>query len=154
MDVVGYFYNFFSLEDTIQTVCGTLGREYPSHERIANVRVFINGKQPTHIELHGSCIAQWLPILHDYFCGICDEYFLDRYDFFSRPSIVHFMKDVVPRYEVDEERAALIDKDKKTFPPQVIIAFEPFDEKVSISDLDSFFKFIKLFFSFYRGGCA
>ena len=61
MDIIEYVYNFFSRGDYVQHVFGQYDREYPNHERIANLRVTINDKEPSHGNLHHPLIAQWLP---------------------------------------------------------------------------------------------
>lgn len=110
MDIVAYCYNFFSLEDLIQPVCGMLEREYPSHERLANIRIFINGKQRGHTELHHPDLARWLPYFHDHFIL---HQCLNNKDLFLMPAIVYFEKNNAPRYEIDTQRQNLIDRDKR-----------------------------------------
>ncbi len=61
MDVIEHVYNFFSRGDYVQQVLGLYTREYPSHERIANLRIIINDKEPGHCKLYHPFIARWLP---------------------------------------------------------------------------------------------
>ncbi len=61
MDVIEHVYNFFSRGDYIQQVFGSYAREYPQHERIANLRITIKDREPSHGNLHHPLIAQWLP---------------------------------------------------------------------------------------------
>src|SRR5437762_9800343 len=60
MDMIRYCYNFFSFDDLVQPVLGMFEREYAPHERIANVRVVINGKEPDHTDLHNVVVGKWL----------------------------------------------------------------------------------------------
>lgn len=105
MDRIEYFYNLFSFEDYIQPVLGFFQREYPPHERIANIRVTINNKEPTHEELHSPLVGQWLPFLHEFLTTSTPSFD------FTKPGIIHFADNTKPFYEIDKERKQLLEKD-------------------------------------------
>ncbi len=111
MSVIHYLYNLFSFEDLIQTVLGISGREYPEHKRIANLRVFINGKEPSHSELHHTLIGKWLPYLHQHF----KRYLADQgiVGYISEPCIVFFAHDKAPEYVLDTNRTELLERDRQ-----------------------------------------
>jgi len=107
MDVITYFYNLFSFEDMVQPVFGSFTREYSMHPRIANITVTIDGKSPSHCQLHDPLIATWLPSLHTVL-----EKQTQPYPFsFGQPGIVHFCCGVSPRYEIDTQRKIRIKQD-------------------------------------------
>lgn len=109
MDVIMYVYNFFSFEDLIQPVLGISQRLFPVHKRIANLRVFIDGKEPGHSSLHDPIIAQWLPFIHQQF-----KQYLRQRDIFNtiaEPSIIYFDHTKAPEYASDIKRDELIDRD-------------------------------------------
>jgi hypothetical protein len=60
MHTIRHLYNFYSSGDQVQTVFGLFGRTYAHHERIANIHVTIDNKQPSHQELHHDLIARWI----------------------------------------------------------------------------------------------
>ena len=64
MDKIDFMYHFFSYADLVQPVLGLFGREYPSHERIANIRTLINDKNPLHSQLHNPLVAKWICMFH------------------------------------------------------------------------------------------
>jgi len=105
MDVIMYLYNLFSLEDLIQTVFGMSQRVYPVHKRIANMRVFIDGKEPGHTALHDPIIAQWLPLIHQQFKQYLRE--RDIFNTIAEPSIIYFDHAEAPQYAYDETRNTL-----------------------------------------------
>lgn len=111
MNAIHYLYNLFSLEDLVQTVLGISGREYPEHSRIANMRVFINGKEPNHSDLHHAIIGKWLPYLHLHF----KKYLKDQgiIEYISEPCIAHFSHDKAPEYIFDINRTELLEKDRQ-----------------------------------------
>jgi hypothetical protein len=101
MHYINYFYNFFSFADIIQPVFGGFERVYPSHERIYNISVTINGKEPSHSELHAPTIARWLPFFHELFhrsANITD-------------AIAHFSDEKLLQFEIDYEREQLLAED-------------------------------------------
>lgn len=107
MDTIEYFYNFFSYNDAIQPVFGAYEREiHPQHERIANIRMVIDGRSPDHSELHDPCVAEWIHDIHT---------FLTNYETFSffEPGLIHFFSDGPPEYFIDTERAILRFQDQQ-----------------------------------------
>jgi hypothetical protein len=107
MNVIDYFYNFFSFNDLIQRVLGDYDREVlPAHGRIANIRIIINGQNPSHSELHHKCIAQWIYSIHDMLCP------QDWFDFCS-PGVLSFSDLQPPTYSLDRERETLRERDRR-----------------------------------------
>ncbi|HLC06664.1 MAG TPA: alpha/beta hydrolase [Candidatus Babeliales bacterium] len=111
MNTIHYLYNLFSFEDIIQTVFGVSLREYPEHKRIANLRVYINGKEPDHAGLHHTLIGKWLPYLHQHFKQHLQDQGIVGY--ISEPSIVYFASDKAPEYVFDVNRTALLERDRQ-----------------------------------------
>ncbi|PKN03820.1 hypothetical protein CVU75_00165 [Candidatus Dependentiae bacterium HGW-Dependentiae-1] len=105
MNVIAYFYNLFSFEDFVQPVFGFFERIYPEHPRIANLRVFLNGKQPGHSELHDPLVGQLIPhlpaFLHANKCTL------------SAPGIIYLTTDAAPTYKADTDRERLLQRDKQ-----------------------------------------
>jgi len=111
MDVIYYVYNLFSFEDLIQTVLGISLREYPQHRRITNMRVFIDGKEPDHSNLHHPLIGTWIPYLHYYY-----KHFLKDNGIMhtiGKPSIVYLTNDTIPKFILDTQRIELLDRDRR-----------------------------------------
>lgn len=111
MKVILYLYNLFSFEDIIQTVLGVSSREYPTHKRIANLRVVVNGKEPDHAGLHQALIGKWLPYLHQYFKQHLQS--MNIMNHISEPSIVYFNDNKAPEYMHDMRRNELLDRDRQ-----------------------------------------
>ena len=111
MNIIHYVYNLFSFEDLIQTVLGISGREYHEHNRIANLRVFINGKEPSHSGLHDALVGKWLPYLHQHFKKYLSSNGIVGY--ISEPCIVYFADGKVPEYIFDVNRTELLDRDRQ-----------------------------------------
>jgi len=111
MTIVHYFYNLFSFEDLIQPVCAIFEREYQRHERIANIRVFINSKEPDHAGLHNPLVAQWIPHIHEQFTTYITT--THNAQDISHPSIIYLNENTQPYYAIDTNRKELIDKDIK-----------------------------------------
>jgi hypothetical protein len=111
MSVIHYLYNLFSFEDLIQTVFGVSLREYPEHRRIANLRVFVNGKEPDHAGLHQGVVGKWLPYLHQHFKQHLQDQGITTH--ISEPSIVYFANDKAPEYVFDVNRTALLERDRQ-----------------------------------------
>ncbi len=109
MTIIKYFYNMFSFSDLVQPVFGIFKREFPAHERIANLFIMINGKEPSHSDLHSPFIAYWLPHLAEKFrhngIGNFDQFT------FEKPGIIHFYTDKTPLYQIDELRSARQQRD-------------------------------------------
>lgn len=111
MNVIHYVYNLFSFEDLIQTVLGISGREYPEHRRIANLRVFVNGKEPHHAGLHHALVGKWLPYLHQHFKQyLRGNGIIGR---ISEPCIVYFADNKAPEYIFDINRTELLERDRQ-----------------------------------------
>lgn len=102
MNAVTYFYNLFSYNDYVQPVFGFFDREYPQHDRIANICITINGKEPRHAEMHHPLIAQWIPSIHEDLSAQALSGF-DKFTF-AQPGIIHFNDAELPTYELDPER--------------------------------------------------
>jgi len=111
MNVIHYLYNLFSFEDLIQTVLGVSGREYPEHRRIANLRIFIDGKEPNHSGLHHALVGKWLPYLHRHFKQHLQDHGIAGR--ISEPSIVYFYHDKAPEYIFDVNRTELLERDRQ-----------------------------------------
>ena len=105
MNIISYFYNLFSFEDLIQPVLGMFEREYSQHERIANIRITINNKEPNHTQLHNPLVGQWLPTLHKLLITFQD------FDF-KIPGIIHFAENKKPIYVPDKRREQLLQRDR------------------------------------------
>lgn len=99
MDIVGHVYNLFSFNDRVQPVLGFFGREYQPHDRIANIKVIINGYEPRHGTLHHPIIAKWLPLIPNQLA----ESGAQGFQFFSckNPGIIHFHHSEPPYYRID-----------------------------------------------------
>ncbi len=102
MNIITHFYNFFSFNDLIQPICGFFGREYPSHDRIANIAITINGKEPGHTALHDPIIALWIPSIHKTLSELYYENFEEC--IFNQPLSIDFTKDCSPKLTVDQNR--------------------------------------------------
>ncbi len=111
MTTITYFYNFFSFNDFIQPIFGFFGREYPSHDRISNICITINGEAPIHTNLHHPLIANWLPAIHENLAALKLAGF-ELFDF-KKPAIIHFSEKTIPRYEVDISRMKKLKRDKR-----------------------------------------
>lgn len=105
MNVIKNFYNLFSFEDFVQPVFGFFERTYPEHEHTANIRIFINGKEPGHSELHDPLVAQLLPHL--------PAFLQAQEQKMQTPSIIYVEKDAVPKYQIDRDRKRLLQRDKQ-----------------------------------------
>lgn len=110
MDVVEHVYNFFSYNDFVQPVLGLFKREYPQHDRIANIRITINGVQPAHSLIHDPEIAHWIPLIHE---GLATKgvHGFDSFQF-GVPGLMHFCSDQHVCYTVDVRRSELCHKDR------------------------------------------
>ncbi len=102
MAIINYVYNFFSYADIFQTVHGFYQREFPEHERIANLCVTIDGKEPGHRTMRHPTVGKWLLWLHEQTRSPENNGFENFR--FGQPGVVHFYRDQPPRYEIDYER--------------------------------------------------
>ena len=105
MDVIGSLYNLFSFEDFVQPVFGFFERIYPEHPRIANFRIFLNGKEPGHSELHDPLVGQLIPHLPAFlYANKCP---------LSAPGIIYLTQNSLPVYKTDTDRERLLQRDKQ-----------------------------------------
>jgi hypothetical protein len=109
MEVIKYVYNFISFEDIIQPVVGFFAREQPCHERIANVRITINGKEPDHTNLHHEIIGKWLPYLDQLLHSNEKQNFAEN--IYNTPGIIHFSEHKAPWYSHDNNRIGALERD-------------------------------------------
>jgi len=109
MNVVNYFYNLFSFEDLIQPVCALFEREYQKHERIANIRVFLNDKEPDHALLHHPLVAQWIPCIHQQFTEFIQSH--NTTHDISHAGIIYLYNNKHPIYKIDDKRKELLERD-------------------------------------------
>jgi hypothetical protein len=108
MEIIEYFYNLFSFKDLVQPVLGYFHRTYPPHERIANIRILINDKQPDHTTIHHPALGRWLPNLHEMLThNECSPAFA-----FHIPGVIDFYDTIKPRYTLDIDRDTLLEKDR------------------------------------------
>lgn len=116
MHVIEKFYNLFSFADDVQPVFGIFGRTFFLHDRVANLSIQINGKEPNHSQIHHEIVGRDL-------LGI-DECFSQKTtkrsrrlqsDSFSfvHPGKLYFFDEVEPQYEYDYQREELIAQDEK-----------------------------------------
>lgn len=98
MNVINRFYNLYSFEDKVQPVLGFYERTYPHHPRIANIRVFVECKEPSHKELLTTMIASWLPKMHE---DLAKEKIGNFHHFdFSSPGVIYFSAGI-PFYGIE-----------------------------------------------------
>ena len=109
MNTIKTFYNVFSLEDIVQPVFGMYQRTYPQHSRIANLRIFINEKEPTHYKIHSPILAKWLPSLIFKHIKNKNETF-SSFDY-EKPGIINIYNNSEPTYEIDTNRKELLEED-------------------------------------------
>jgi pimeloyl-ACP methyl ester carboxylesterase len=105
MTTINYCYNLFSFEDLVQPVFGMFDREHAPHERIANIRVVINGKEPDHSGLHDPLVATWLPYLHDIISNSAIA--------LQEPGVIFFSCTTAPVYKWDNNRNDLVERDRR-----------------------------------------
>jgi pimeloyl-ACP methyl ester carboxylesterase len=103
MDAIDFCYNLFSFEDLIQPALGMFGREHAPHERIANIRIFINGKEPGHSDMHHELLGTWLPELHT----LVTHYGIKL----SEPGVIYLDDTKAPVYMLDTTRKELLERD-------------------------------------------
>ena len=111
MNMIQNFYNLFSFSDFIQPILGVCDRQFPPHERIANIRITIDSKEPNHSELHAPAVGTWLPFIHEQLAENKIGNFAS-FDF-EQPGIIHFFGDRNPAYSIDLERDTLIEEDRQ-----------------------------------------
>lgn len=99
MQHIDYFYNLFSFNDFVQPILGFFGREYPPHDRIANIRIMINDQEPDHSSLHDIIIGKWISHIHIK----CENFHKDTI-LFGQPGVLYFFSEKPPFYEQDTKR--------------------------------------------------
>lgn len=67
MDVLEVLYNLFSFNDTVQNIFD-YKRVFKYQPGIVNMRVLLDGAEPTHTTIHSPIIAAWLPMLEQIPC--------------------------------------------------------------------------------------
>jgi hypothetical protein len=110
MRVINNVYNIISFEDMVQPVVGFFEREQPLHERIANIRITIDGKEPDHAELHNTIVGKWFIYLDQ--CLHTEERGNFVHFLFDKPGVIHFHTDREPIYEIDTDWSKRIERDK------------------------------------------
>ena len=108
METIGYLYNMFSFNDFVQPVFGMYKRQYPNHPKIANLRIVINGKEPTHGKLHCATSAMWIPEIHNY---ISEKKGSFKNFSYEKSGIIYLYDKKEPEYKVDKEIDQLLKKD-------------------------------------------
>lgn len=106
MRSINYLYNIFSFNDFVQPILGLYHRTYPTQERVANIRIFINDEEPHHCTIQDQALACALPDLHDY---------LTQYhggSIFEHPGIVRIHTNEMPSFKIDICHDALLKKDE------------------------------------------
>lgn len=106
MRIIKKVYNLFSFEDMVQPILGFFGREFPKHPSIANLRVFINSREPSHKELASPLIARWIPHMHEELAKKKEGNF-DQFDF-TYPGVIHFYTSGTPRYYIEPTRKEIV----------------------------------------------
>ena len=108
METIGNLYNMFSFNDFVQPVFGMYKRQYPRHPRIANLRILINDKEPTHRNLHCSTCAMWLPKIHNY---VIEKKGSFKSFSHEKSGIIYLYDKKNPEYKIDEKIEELLKKD-------------------------------------------
>jgi len=86
MNVIEKLYNLYSLNDGWQTFWG-YKRVFQEHPNIFNIHAFVNGKEPTHSEMHAPTIGTWIMYLPELL--------------HHNRSVIHFLTDESPTIEND-----------------------------------------------------
>lgn len=101
MRVITQLYHCFSFEDMVQPVLGMFERTLPEHERIKNIRIFVENKEPDHANLHHPVVARWIRSV--------GETLREKKD--SQPHLIRFFDDNFPQFELDLERERMLERD-------------------------------------------
>lgn len=109
MNVIDYFYNFYSLTDMIQPVLGMYQRVYPPLKNVVNVRTMINFFPPDHFQIHNQLIGRWIPFIHENLA----QKKLGNFDKFSfeKSALINFRSNGFPIYKHDHAHRALLEQD-------------------------------------------
>lgn len=111
MNIINYIYHLFSFADLVQPVFGFFERQFDTHERIANLLLFINDQEPGHSELHHPLVGKWLLSLHRSL-ELDKIGNFEQFNFLS-PGIIYLNSNTLPLYKIDLNRNFLIEQDKK-----------------------------------------
>lgn len=133
MTVIDYVYNLFSFEDLIQPVFALFDREYQTHERIANLRLFLNNKEPDHTNLHHPIVAQWIPFIHEKFVNYLNIELKNNN--LSLSTIIYLCDHQEPRYIFDEKRQELLERDIRLSLMMLNTLQASFDRKKQINNI-------------------
>ncbi len=112
MAVIQSLYHLFSFGDPIQPIFGLFTREFRSSDRVANLRVYVDERQPDHTMLHSPVIGRWLHKIHDQLAheGIGS---FEQFSF-QQPGIIRFYSESTPIYEHrDDARGKLRAEDSQ-----------------------------------------
>ncbi len=112
MSVIRYVFNFFSFSDRVQSVFGFFQYEYPPHDRIANIRISLNGLGTSHSEAHDPIIGKWLPHLERLLLDNDPEHPSFSNFNFKQEGIIHFVDNRPPIFAFDTEREFLREIEK------------------------------------------
>ena len=103
MDKIESLYNFFSLNDFVQSVAGFFKRTYTKQKDIFNIRLRINRNEPTHSQLHDTIVAKHIPDI------IFNNVFKNLYS--NNEPIVDLFTDKNFKHENDDQREFLLEED-------------------------------------------
>jgi len=106
MDIIENLYNLFSFNDTVQNIFD-YKRVFEHQPGIMNMRVLVNGREPTHTDIHSATIAAWLPVLEHVLC--CDQ------------GLIKFYSKKMPEVVFDSEFEKLLAADKPINFPALFI---------------------------------
>lgn len=111
MHIIKNLYHFFSFNDFVQPVFGIFERQFPPHERIANIRLLIDNKEPHHSELRSPIVAHWFLAIHE----DLNHRSIGNFEHFSfeTPGIVYLYTEQPPLYTQDTHRAVDLYKDRR-----------------------------------------
>jgi hypothetical protein len=102
MNIIKKMYNFFSYKDKVQPIFGLYSREYPNLPRIANIRICIENKEPSHGQLTSDVVAHWIPLLHEDLAEKKIGNF--QYFEFTKPGAINFSSYDQIYYAIDINR--------------------------------------------------
>jgi len=97
MQIIKRIYNFYSLNDEIQTIWA-YKRVFKTQEGVFNLRTFIENKEPTHSQMHDPIIAKWLPTLIKLNC--------------PKASTIKFYKNKAPKIKSDLNQQQNLEDDR------------------------------------------
>lgn len=97
MNIIKNLYNLYSLNDTIQTIWG-YKRIFNKQAGIFNLRITVDGKEPTHSGIHGMVIGKWLVALPHLSC--------------SDPGLIKFFEKKAPIFMIDPDCQSLLSNEQ------------------------------------------